>query len=156
MSSIRRYVLPIAAGASLVLGLAVALPTAVSAKSTNPSIKISPKAVANAGGTVTVTGKNFGDATTGVNLVMCLVGATGQNNCDVGTATPVTVSTTGTFSQTFVVPGGSNVTGGYSDEAGDMCGTTAANQKSCGIGAGNPTETEVATPVAIKIKPPKK
>jgi len=156
MRRISKYVLPVAAGASLVLGLAVATPMVASAKKTPvPTIKIKPKSVANTGGTVTVTGKGFTPSDPNVNLVMCKVGALSEDQCDLATATAVTVSNTGTFTQTFVVPAGSNISGGYSDVAGDQCGTSKTTQKACGIGAGNEAQTDVANPVAVTIKPPK-
>jgi hypothetical protein len=167
MNRIRRYILPVVAGTSLILGMAVAMPTVASAKGKVPkpaSIKVSPKTVANAGGNVTVTGKNFtaayaDQATNPVEVVICIVGASGANNCDTSDPNLIvqaTVSSTGTFTVSFPVPGGSNLATGYQDTAGDQCGSTTANEKACGIGAGTANESVYAAPVAIKIKPPKK
>ena len=124
-------------------------------KTKPPSIKISPKSVANTGGTVTVSGKGW-TADPTLSILVCAVDAASENNCDLSTVQTVNqVNSNGTFSQSFPVPGGSNNADGYADEAGDVCGTSKTTQKSCGIAVGNESESETAGPVAITIKAPK-
>jgi hypothetical protein len=92
---------------------------------------------------VTVTGSGFTPHDQ-VYLVECLVKATGQNGCDVATATPVTISATGVLPATkFTVVTGVVGSG--------TCGTNATNLKACAISAGNATGGDSSvTPIAFK------
>jgi hypothetical protein len=149
MKIIRKYFLPVAAGASLVVGLAAVSPLPANAKATKPpSIKVSPKSVVESatGTTVTVTGKNFPAGASGSNLVECLIGASGQSQCDIATATPVSI-TNGSFTASFKF-----LSTSYVDAAKDSCTTAKKPIKTCGIAAGNQSMSVEVTPVAVTIK----
>jgi hypothetical protein len=92
---------------------------------------------------VTVTGSGFTPHDQ-VYLVECQVKATGQNGCDVATATPVTISATGVLPATaFSVVTGTVGSG--------TCGTKTTNLKACAISAGNATGGDSAVaPIAFK------
>lgn len=156
MKGFRRYFLPVAAGACLVVGLSAAAPLAASAKGktcTVPtgcgSLKASPKTVTvSATGTnVTVKGKGFRPSDSGVNILECQTGAVSQNSCDLSTVTPVTVSSKGTFTATL-----SFLTTTYSDANHDSCAPTSGSIKTCGVAAGTEAMTDDAGPVAVTIK----
>ncbi len=92
---------------------------------------------------VTVTGSGFTPHDQ-VYLVECQVKATGQNGCDVATATPVTISAKGVLPATkFSVVTGTVGSG--------TCGTKATNLKACAISAGNATGGDSAVaPITFK------
>jgi hypothetical protein len=159
MKRFGRYVLPLVAGASLVVGMVAVSPMVASAKKacTVPTgcgkIKLSPKKVTTSGTgtTITVKGSGFTPNDTGVNLVECKVGAETQGSCDLTTAMAVTVSAKGTFTGTI-----SFLTTTFSDADGDSCVPVGkATLKTCGVAAGNVTMTDDAGPVAVSIKNPK-
>jgi len=159
MKGFRRYFLPVAAGACLVVGLSAAVPMVASAKGktcTVPTgcgtIKASPKTVTASatGTTITVKGKGFRPSDTGVNILECQTGAVAENSCDLSTVTPVTVSSKGTFTATI-----SFLTDTYSDTNKDKCAPTSGSIKTCGIAAGTQAMTDDAGPVAVTIKAPK-
>lgn len=123
-----------------------------------PGVSISPSTDLTNGESVTITGSGFapGDS---VYAVECLETATSEAGCDTSTATPITVSSTGTLpSTTFKVATG---TVGTSD-----CGTTTANYASCIIEVANlagsdvglatisfvaPAVAKVTAPVATRV-----
>jgi hypothetical protein len=159
MSMLRRYVLPVAAGATLVLGLAVGVQTAAVAKAAKaPSIKVTPKTTTN-GATVTVTGKNWNATlaeTDPIGIDECEVGTTGENGCDTNVGSLVTtVNSNGTWSATLTLASP------YEDannSEGNYCGTTKTNESKCEVGAGSDDQTQAGAQSAsetIKIKPPK-
>ena len=157
MNGIRRYFLPVVAGASLVLAMTAVSPLVASAKGktcTVPtgcgSIKPAPKTVTASatGATLTVKGKGFTPNDTSVNLIECQTAAVAEDSCDLATVTPVTVGPKGTFTATF-----SFLTNTYKDVNKDSCANTAKKPiKSCGVAAGNQAMTDDAGIVAISIK----
>jgi hypothetical protein len=157
MNGIRRYFLPVVAGASLVLAMTAVSPLVASAKGKTCTvstgcgkIKASPKTVtASANGTtITVKGTGFTKSDTTVNILECQTGAVTENSCDLATVTPVTVSSKGTFTQSF-----SFLTNTYKDTNKDSCANTGKKPiKTCGVAAGNETMTDDAGPVAVSIK----
>jgi len=161
MNKVRRYFLPLVAGASLLIGLSAVSSPVASAKAkpcTVPTgcgtIKISPKSVTASatGTTVTVTGKGFNTsaADDGVNLVECQVGAVGEDSCDITNVVAVTIGPKGTFSAQFTF-----LSDSYKDINKDSCTPTGKTLKTCGIAAGNEGMTNDAGPVAVTIKAPK-
>jgi neocarzinostatin family protein len=157
MKGIRRYVLPVVAGASMVLALSAVTPMVASAKGktcTVPTgcgkIKASPKTVVASAtaSTITVKGSGFTPNDTSVNLIECQTAAVAEASCDLATVTPVTVSSKGTFTQTF-----NFVTNTYTDTNKDKCTNTSKKPiKTCGVAAGNQTMTDDASIVAVAIK----
>ena len=152
MEAIRKYLLPVAAGATLLFGLTAVAPGSASAKKTSgPSLKISPKSVtaSNSPSTFTVKGKGFPPNATDIDVVECQVGTFAESSCDVSTTVPVSVNKKGSFTLTY----SKFVTNTYSDSSHDSCQPATRPIKNCGIAAGNLTMTEVAGPYAVKIKP---
>jgi hypothetical protein len=96
---------------------------------TGPGVAASPSTNLASNASVDITGTDFtpGDS---VYAVECLETATTEAGCDTGTATPITVSSTGTLPSTsFKV-----VTGTVGNGA---CGTNATNYDSCIIEVAN-------------------
>jgi hypothetical protein len=156
MNGIRRFVLPVVAGASLVLAMTAVSPLVASAKAKCTvatgcgKLKVSPKSVTASatGSTLTVKGKGFTPNDTSVNLIECQTAAVAEASCDLATVTPVTVGPKGTFTATF-----SFLTNTYSDTNKDSCANTGKKPiKSCGVAAGNETMTDDASIVAVSIK----
>ncbi len=107
------------------------------------TLVISPSSGLANGETVKVSGSGFTPKDS-LYLIECLKTSTNQAGCDLTTATPVTVSATGTFAATsFTVVTGAIGTG--------KCGTTTANADACAINAGNPTGGD-STQGLIKFK----
>lgn len=158
MNKVRRYFLPLVAGASLLIGLSAVSSPVASAKGACTvktgcgTIKISPKSVTASGTAVnlTVKGKGFTPNDASVDLVECQVGAVAEASCDVTTAVPVTVSGKGTFTATFPF-----LTDTYADGNKDSCKPATKPIKNCGIAAGNEAMTDDAGPDAVTIKAPK-
>jgi Neocarzinostatin family len=96
---------------------------------TGPGVAVSPSTNLANGQSVTITGSDFtpGDS---VYAVECLETATSEAGCDTGTATPITVNSTGTLPSTsFSVVTGTVGTG--------TCGTSATNYDDCIIEVAN-------------------
>lgn len=96
---------------------------------TGPGVAASPSTNLANGASVSITGSDFapGDS---VYAVECLETATTEAGCDTGTATPITVSSTGTLPSTsFKV-----VTGAVGN---GTCGTSATNYDDCIIEVAN-------------------
>jgi len=96
---------------------------------TGPGVEVSPSTNLANSASVSITGVDFtpGDS---VYAVECLETATTEAGCDTGTATPITVSSTGTLPSTsFKV-----VTGAVGN---GTCGTTTTNYNSCIIEVAN-------------------
>ena len=123
-----------------------------------PSNKVSPKASAAGartlvvtpstgltnGETVKVTGSGFTPKDS-VFLIECLATSQSQAGCNVASATPATVSATGTIAATmFKVTTGTIGNG--------TCGTSAANAGACAINVGNISGGDSAQGL-IKFKP---
>ncbi len=101
---------------------------------TGPGVSVTPSTGLTNGQSVTITGSNFtaGDS---VYAVECLLTATTEAGCDTSTATPITVSSTGTLpSTTFKVATGAIGNG--------TCGTTVTNYASCIIEVATLTGTD--------------
>ncbi len=123
-----------------------ALSNRVTPKGATPSARrlvITPSTNLVKGQQVTVTGSGFTPHDQ-VYLVECQVKATGQNGCDVATATPVTISAKGVLPATkFSVVTGTVGSG--------TCGTKTTNLKACAISAGNATGGDSAVaPITFK------
>ncbi len=96
---------------------------------TGPGVSVTPSTNLANGASVSITGSDFtpGDS---VYAVECLETATSEAGCDTGTATPITVSSTGTLPATsFQVVTGTVGTG--------SCGTSATNYDDCIIEVAN-------------------
>lgn len=96
---------------------------------TGPGVAVTPSTNLANNASVSITGADFtpGDS---VYAVECLETATTEAGCDTGTATPITVSSTGTLPSTsFKV-----VTGAVGN---GTCGTSATNYNSCIIEVAN-------------------
>jgi|HubBroStandDraft_1064217.scaffolds.fasta_scaffold205491_1 hypothetical protein len=159
MNRMRKYVLPFAASATLVLGLAVAVSTPAVAKAAKvPTIKVSPK-TGTEGKVVKITGKNWNytlSQTDSIGIDECEAGATTENQCDTDVGAIVTnVTTKGSWSATLTLADP------YEDAdnpGGTFCGTTTANESACDIGAGNIDQTQPGAQMVSEtysIKPPK-
>ena len=96
---------------------------------TSPKLVVSPAANLTKGEAVKVSGTGF-TPNDEVYLVECMDHASGQSGCDIATATPVTITASGTIPSTnFHVVTGAIGSG--------TCGTSLSNLKSCAISAGN-------------------
>lgn len=96
---------------------------------TGPGVSVTPSTGLTNGATVTLTGSDFTDGDS-VYAVECLQTATSEAGCDTSTATPITVSSTGTLPSTsFKVVAGAVGNG--------TCGTTLANSDDCIIEVAN-------------------
>jgi hypothetical protein len=120
---------------------------------TGPGVAVSPSTNLANGASVSITGSDFtaGDS---VYAVECLETATTEAGCDTGTATPITVSSTGALPATsFKV-----VTGAVGN---GTCGTNATNYNSCIIEVANikggdegaATIDFVAPAIAVTVAP---
>lgn len=102
-------------------------PTATTPAS--PTLVVRPSTQLANGQKVTVSGHGF-TPNDQVFLVECLAHATGEGDCSVATATPVTISATGDLPSTsFTV-----ITGKIGN---GTCGTNASNLDSCALSVGN-------------------
>ncbi len=116
-----------------------------SSGTSGPQIKVNPNTSLTNGESVTVSGSGFkaGDQ---VYVVECLANATGENNCDIATATPVTISASGSLPSTsFKVVTGTVGNG--------TCGTSSSDLNTCDVSAGNASGGDSAT-AAITFKAP--
>ncbi len=96
---------------------------------TGPNVALSPSTGLTNGGSTSITGVGFTPGDT-VYAVECALYATSEAGCDTGTATPITVSSTGALPATsFKVVAGTVGTG--------TCGTSAANYDGCIIEVAN-------------------
>ena len=96
---------------------------------------------------VTVSGSGF-KAKDQVYITECLATAVGPAQCDIATAVPVKISTTGVLPVTkFKVVTGKIGTG--------SCGTKLSNLKSCALSVGNASGGDTAT-VRVTFATPKK
>lgn len=113
------------------------------APASSPMIVVSPNVDLTNGQAVKVSGSGFkpGDQ---VYLVECLRTSTGQGGCDIATATPVTISSSGVLpSTTFNVVTGTVGTG--------SCGTSSSNLNACDISAGNASGGDsTSAPITFK------
>lgn len=116
-----------------------------SAATTGPKITVSPNSSLTNGESVTVSGSGF-KASDQVYLVECLANASGESNCDIATATAVTISASGTLPSTsFKVVTGTVGNG--------TCGTSSSDLGSCDVSAGNASGGDSAS-AAITFKSP--
>lgn len=112
----RRIATGIAAITMVLGGLGAYGITAASAA--GPAITITPNTALTAGQTVSVVGTGYAPGLT-LFAIECLASATSITGCDLATATPVTESATGTFTQPFKVVTGPVGSG--------TCGTSASD-----------------------------
>jgi hypothetical protein len=146
-----------AADATCVISIGTTTGTLVTfasiAFATGPGVALTPSTNLSSGTSVSITGSDFtpGDS---VYAIECLKTATGEAGCDTGTATPITVSSTGTLPATsFKVVTGTIGNG--------TCGTSATNYSGCiievanisGGDAGFATIDFVAPSVTIALAP---
>jgi len=112
----RRFMTSIAIGALALGGLASF--GVATASAAGPAITVTPNTALTAGQTVSVVGTGY---TPGLTLfaIECLATATSITGCDTSSATPVTESATGTFTQPFKVVTGTVGSG--------TCGTTSSD-----------------------------
>ena len=114
---------------------------------TAPSLTVTPATGLTNGQKVTITGSGFtpGDS---LYATECLTTVTSPADCNVSTATPITVNTDGTLpSTTFTV-----VTGTV---GGATCGTSAADAAGCVIMVANSSEGDrAAAPIAFAVPTP--
>jgi hypothetical protein len=118
-----------------------------------PGVAVTPSTNLTNGATVSISGSDFTPADS-VYAIECLETATSEAGCDTGTATPITVSSTGALPATsFKV-----VTGAVGN---GTCGTSATNYNGCIIEVANITGTDagvanidfVAPSVTIALAP---
>lgn len=96
---------------------------------TPPKLVVSPATNLTKGEAVKVSGTGF-TPNDQVYVVECMDNASGQSGCDIATATPVTITASGTLPSTnFNVVTGTIGSG--------TCGTSSSNLKSCALSAGN-------------------
>lgn len=112
---------------------------------TGPKLVVTPSTNLKKGQTVTVSGTGFTPNDL-VYVVECLNSASGQGGCDVATATPVTITASGTLPPTSF----SVVTGVVGS---GTCGTSPSNLSSCAISAGNASGGD-STSAPITFKAP--
>lgn len=116
-----------------------------SSGTSSPQLKVSPNTSLTNGESVTVSGSGF-KANDQVYVVECLTNASGESNCDIATATPVTITATGSLPSTsFKVVTGTVGNG--------TCGTSSSDLDSCDVSAGNASGGDSAT-AAITFKAP--
>jgi hypothetical protein len=83
-----------------------------------------------------------------VYITECLATAKGEAQCDIDTATPVTISATGVLKKTkFKIITGTIGSG--------KCGTKASNLRSCAVSAGNASGKDTATKDIVFALPKK-
>jgi hypothetical protein len=136
----RRIATGIAAITMVLGGFAAYGMTAASAA--GPAITITPNTGLTAGQSVSVVGTGY---TPGLTLfaIECLATATSITGCDTSTATPVTESATGTFTQAFTVVTGTVGSG--------TCGTTSADL-TCIVEVADQAQTNTAAaPITFNL-----
>jgi hypothetical protein len=144
----------IAIGALVVGGLASF--GAAAASAAGPAITVTPNTALTGGQTVSVVGTGY---TPGLTFfaIECLATATSITGCDTSTATLVTESATGTFTQPFVVVTGTVGSGTCGTTSADLtCIIEVADQAQTNLAAApitfalpSPTTTTTAPPVKI-------
>lgn len=146
MSAMRTIrVLGVAAMLSGVLAGGV-LATSAGAAAT-PKLVVTPSTGITNGKSVYVSGTGFKAKDT-VYITECLATAKGEAQCDIATATPVVISSTGVLKKTkFKLVTGTIGSG--------KCGTTAKNLRSCAVSAGNIAGKDTATKDIVFALPKK-
>jgi neocarzinostatin family protein len=139
-------VMVVAIGTVVVCATGSAVGASAPPAAKGPAITVTPSTGLHNGESVQVKGARF-RAKDHVYLVECLVGAAGQNQCDLSTVTPATITTTGKLPTTkFKVVTGKVGSG--------SCGTKASNLSHCDISVGNASGGDAAT-ARIKFAHPK-
>jgi len=154
----RRFMTSIAIGALALGGLSSL--GAATASAAGPVITVTPNTALTAGQTVSVVGTGY---TPGLTLyaLECLATATSITGCDTSTATPVTESATGTFTQAFVVVTGTVGSGTCGTTSSDLtCIIEVADQAQTNTAAAPitfamPVATTTTTTLPVKIGPRK-
>jgi hypothetical protein len=144
LPTLRRHRLALWVGfITAALPLAATLCVTTAAATATPKVVVKPATGLTKGKIVKVTGSGF-KPDDQVFLVQCLKNATGQNQCDISTATSATIAGTGVRpSTTFKV-----VTGKVGN---GTCGTKISNLKNCVINVGNVSGSDAAsTPIDFK------
>lgn len=120
--------------------------TSASAAAT-PKLVVTPSTGITNGKSVFVSGTGFKPKDT-VYITECLATAKGEAQCDIETATPVTISATGVLKKTkFKIITGVIGSG--------RCGTKASNLRSCAVSAGNVSGKDTATKDIVFALPKK-
>jgi hypothetical protein len=146
----------IAIGA-LALGGLASLGVATASAAT-PAITVTPNTALTGGETVSVVGSGY---TPGLTLfaIECLATATSITGCDTASATPVTESATGTFTQPFIVVTGTVGSGTCGTTSTDLtCIVEVADQAQTNTAAApitfaTPVATTTTTTPPVKIGP---
>ncbi len=113
------------------------LGTSVAGATASPHLVVTPTKGLKSGSTVKVSGRGFSPKDT-LYIVQCVWKAKGSAGCSIASATPVTVSATGTFPTTkFKVVTGTIGNG--------KCGTTKSNLNNCEVSVGNAAGGDSAT-----------
>lgn len=114
---------------AMALAAGGAVGASVAGAATTPHLTVTPIKGLKNGTTVKVSGKGFTPKDT-LYIVQCIWNAKGSAGCSIASATPVTVSATGTFPATkFKVVTGTIGNG--------KCGTKKSNLNNCAVSAGN-------------------
>jgi len=112
-----------------------------------PKLVVTPTTGITNGKSVLVSGTGFKPKDT-VYITECLATAKGQAQCDIQTATPVTITATGVLKKTkFKIVTGTIGSG--------KCGTKASNLRSCAVSAGNIAGKDTATTDIVFALPKK-
>jgi hypothetical protein len=157
----RRFMTGIAS-VTLILGGLTSLGLATTASAAGPTITVTPNTGLTGGQTVSIVGSGY---TPGLTLfaIECLATAASITGCDTSTATPVTESATGTFTQPFVVVTGTVGSGTCGTSSTDLnCIIEVADQAQTNTAAApitfalpSPTTTTTTTIPPVKIGPRK-
>lgn len=132
----KRFAMSVAALALALGGLAVYGATTASA--TGGVLTVMPSTGLANGSAVMVSGTGFtpGDS---LYILECLASAIGESGCDISTATPTAVSSSGAFGPTsFTV-----ITGTIAE--GMTCGTSSSDAAACEVSVGNISGNDTAT-----------
>jgi hypothetical protein len=112
-----------------------------------PKLVVTPSTGLTNGKSVFVSGTGFKPKDQ-VYITECLATAKGEAQCDINTATPVTISATGVLKKTkFRLVTGKIGSG--------KCGTTAANLHSCAVSVGNIAGKDTASKAIVFALPKK-
>jgi len=123
------------------------LSVASASAAAKPKLVVTPTTGITNGKSVLVSGTGFKPKDT-VYITECLATAKGQAQCDIQTATPVTISSTGVLKKTkFKIVTGTIGSG--------KCGTKASNLRSCAVSAGNISGKDTATTDIVFALPKK-
>jgi hypothetical protein len=148
----RRFMTSIAMGTLIIGGLSF---VGVATASAAPAITVTPSTALTAGQTVSVVGTGY---TAGLTLyaIECLATATSITGCDTASATLVTESATGTFTQAFVVVTGTVGNGTCGTTSTDLtCIVEVADQAQTNLAAA-PITFALPSPTTTTTKPPVK